>query len=178
MRDLISELFELSKLESQETEIKSEPFHIGELVQDMVQKNQLLAQKKNIIIKMEFPENLPFVFADIGLIERAIQNLLDNALLYTKEGSTITLTLKPYETKITVQVSDEGYGIKEQDIPYIFDRLYRVQKQKKEDSDSTGLGLAITKRIIELHGSSIEVLSELNRGTTFTFYLPVYRTTA
>lgn len=175
LRRLITELFELSKLESKETEVKSEPFHIGELVQDMVQKNQLIAQKKNIVIKMEFPENLPFVFADIGLIERAIQNLLDNALQYTKEGSTITLTLKPQETKITVQVSDEGYGIKEQDIPYIFDRLYRVQKQKKEDSDSTGLGLAITKRIIELHGSSIEVLSKLNIGTTFSFNLPVYK---
>ncbi len=177
LRKLITELFELSKLQSQETVVKSEPFHIGELVQDIVQKNQLVAQKKNIVIKMEFSEEIPFVFADIGLIERAIQNLLDNALQNTKKDSNIILTLNPQTTKIMVQVSDEGYGIEEQDIPYIFDRLYSVQKQKNEDSDSTGLGLAITKRIIELHGSSIEVLSKKIIGTTFTFYLPVYKIT-
>jgi two-component system OmpR family sensor kinase len=173
---LITELFELSKLESRETEVKAEPFHIGELVQDMVQKNELLAQKKNITLKTAFPEKLPFVLADIALIERAIQNLIDNALRYTKRGSTITIALKPEKSMIAVKVTDEGTGIKEQDIPYIFDRFYRAQKEQGKDSDSTGLGLAITKRIVELHGSSIDVLSELNMGTTFSFRLPVYRT--
>ncbi len=177
LRKLITDLFELSKLQSQEAVVKFEPFHIGELVQDIIQKNQLVAQKKNIAIKLESSKNMRFVFADIGLIERAIQNLLDNALQNTKENSNIILTLKHQATKIMVQVSDEGYGIEEQDIPYIFDRLYRVQKQKRVDSDSTGLGLAITKRIIELHESSIEVLSEINVGTTFTFHLPVYNIT-
>ncbi|MCP4264650.1 MAG: sensor histidine kinase [Candidatus Brocadiaceae bacterium] len=174
LRKLITDLFELSKLQSQETVVKYESFHIGELVQDIIQKNQLVAQKKNIVIKLESSKNVHFVFADIGLIERAIQNLLDNALQNTKENSAIILTLKHQATEILVQVSDEGHGIEEQDIPYIFDRLYRTQKQKREDSDGTGLGLAITKRIIELHESSIEVLSEINVGTTFTFHLPVY----
>jgi len=175
---LVHELFELAKLDAQETPPKAEPFHLGELVQDIVQKFQFHAEKRKVKLQTEFPENLPFVFGDLGMIERAIQNLIDNALRYTKEGGTVTMSLRPEVSMVTVQVMDDGYGINKEHIPYIFDRFYRVQEQDREDSDSAGLGLAITKRIIELHGSHIEVLSELNAGTTFTFQLPVYRTEA
>ncbi len=176
LKKLVSELFELAKLDSEETQINAEPFHLGELVQNILQKFQLIAEKKKIRLQAKFPEDLPFVYADIGLIERAIQNLIDNALRYTQEGGNVDTVLIPEETKIAVQIVDNGYGISNEDIPYIFSRFYRVKEHDQEDFDSAGLGLAITKRIIELHGSSIEVLSELNTGTTFTFHLPVYRT--
>lgn len=174
LKRLISELFELTKLDSKEIKLNLEPCHLGELLQDILQKNQIRAEKKKIEFQTEFPENLPFVFIDIGLVERGIQNLIDNAFHYTPDGGMIAVTLIPGESKITVKLSDNGYGISKEDLPYIFDRFYQSEKRKKDDSDSAGLGLAITRRILELHGSNIEVESKLNAGTTFTFHLPLY----
>lgn len=172
---LISDLYELAKLDSPDIELKKEPFHLGELVQDILQKYNLEAEKKKVDIRAEFPKELPLVRADIGLIERAIQNLIDNSLSYSKPDGKITLTLTPKESKLSVKVMDDGVGINQEDIPYIFNRFYQGKRKKRdEEDDSTGLGLAITKRILELHGSPIEVQSEADKMTTFTFYLPVY----
>jgi signal transduction histidine kinase len=172
---LVSELFELAKLDSKEMSLKLEPFHPGELVQDILHKYQLDALKKRITVQAVLPEHLPFVYADIGLIERAIDNLMDNALRYTDEGGNVTVTLVPDGSKVTVKVTNTGRGISPEDIPFIFDRFYRKKAHAKEAGESAGLGLAITKRILDLHGSSIEVESELNASTTFIFALPVYR---
>jgi len=171
LEKLISELFDLAKLDSHDIEIHLEPFHIGELVNDLIQKFQLLAEKKKINLQTKIPENLPFVTADIGLIERAIQNLLDNALRCTNEGGNIKLVLVDEDDNVCIHIEDNGCGIRQQDIPFIFDRFYRTNQK---DSGS-GLGLAITKRIVELHGSQVDLKSELHFGTTFSFYLPVYK---
>jgi two-component system OmpR family sensor kinase len=173
LKKLISDLFELSKLEAKETKANFEPCHMGELLQDIVQKFQIMAEKKNIHIKTEFPPNLPFVLIDIGLIERAIQNLIDNALRCTPAGGTVAITLIPDASGMVVRISDNGCGISKEKIPHIFDRFYRV-RHGEDDSDSAGLGLAITKRILEIHGTDIDVQSELNAGTTFTFRLPLH----
>lgn len=170
---LVSELFELAKLDAGQMDVHFEPFHPGELVQDIAKKFQLLAEKKGVSIETNFPESLPFVFADIGLIERALQNLIDNAIRHTQEGGTVGIFLIPEKSGIRVQVRDNGCGISGDDIPYIFDRFYRAKGGNL--SGSTGLGLAITKGIIELHGSLIEVESGINTGTTFTFLLPLYK---
>jgi len=171
---LITELFELAKLDAKEMEVHFEPFHPGELVQDIGQKYQLPAEKKSIKFETNFPEDLPFVYADIGLIERVLQNLIDNAIQHTPAGGTVSLTLAPEEEGIKVQVSDTGCGIAEEDIPFIFDRFYRAKEGNH--SGSTGLGLAITKGIIELHGSEIKVKRQGGSGATFTFRLPLYQT--
>jgi len=184
---LVTELFELAKLESQEIQLHREPFSLGELVQDVAQKFQLAAARKKIQLQTHFGQDLPFVSADIGLIERVLENLSENALRYTPEGGTVTLALRPEREdssaalrkrneKIAVQVSDTGCGIPLEDLPHIFDRFYRVKKDAREAVGSAGLGLAIAKRIVELHGSSIEVDSMPNLGTTFTFHLPIYQT--
>lgn len=170
---LVSELFELAKLDARQMEVHFEPFHLGELVQDIAKKFQFLAEKKKVSIETNFPESLPFVFADIGLIEGALQNLIDNAIQHTQAGGTVSILLAPEKRGIRVQVRDNGCGISRDDIPYIFDRFYRAKD--RNHSGSTGLGLAITKGIIELHGSHIEVESELKAGTTFTFLLPHYK---
>ena len=126
-----------------------EPFHLGELVQDIANKFQFLAEKKKVSIETNFPESLPFVFADIGLIEGALQNLIDNAIQHTQAGGTVSIFLTPEKAGIKLQVRDNGCGIARDDIPYIFDRFYRAKDGNH--SGSTGLGLAITKGIIELH---------------------------
>ena len=169
---LIFELFELSKLDSQEGEISREPFRLGELVQDIAQKFQLQTKSKQIEIETFFPETLPFANADIGLIERVIQNLLDNAIRYTPPDGRIQLILSQVDSNIVVRVIDSGDGIGEKELPYIFDRFYRAKEQEGGNNYGSGLGLAIVKRILELHESSIHVESSKGKGTTFIFKLP------
>ncbi len=168
---LISELFDLAKLDSHDIDVRMEPFHIGELAQDIVQKFQLTAARKRITLLTKIPENLPFVSGDVGLIERAIQNLLDNALHCTNEEGSIQLLLGEKGDCVHIQVVDNGCGIHPKDIPLIFDRFYRTNRN---DSGS-GLGLAITKRIVTLHGSRIDLRSELHVGSSFSFDLPVFK---
>lgn len=173
---LIADLYELAKLDSPDIKLKKEPFHLGELVQDILQKYKLTAEKKRVDIRAEFPKYLPLVHADIGLIERAIQNLIDNSLSYSKPDGKITLVITPEQSILSIKIADDGVGIIQEDIPYIFDRFYQGKKKKRdnEEDDSTGLGLAITKRILELHGSPIHVQSEPDKRTTFTFFLPIH----
>jgi len=172
---LVSELFELAKLDSQETQPRLEAFSLGELVQDIAQKFQLTAEKKHIQLRTDLGADLPFVWADIGLIERVLENLIENALRYTPEGGTVTVALIEEENKIIVQVKDTGCGIPQEEIPYIFDRFYRVEKDRSDGSGGAGLGLAIAKSILELHESHIEVSSTLYVGTTFAFHLPIHQ---
>lgn len=172
---LVAELFELAKLDSQQAAPHAESFSLGELVQDVAQKFQLPAEQRRVRLQTDFRSDLPFISADIGLIERVFENLIDNALRHTPAGGTITIGLAPSDHAITIQVTDTGQGIPPEALPHIFDRFYRVEKDVR--ADGAGLGLAIAKRILELHGSSIEASSAPNVGTTFTFRLPVSSTT-
>jgi signal transduction histidine kinase len=170
----VSELLELAKLEAHETQIQCEPFPLAELVQDVVQKFHLAAQEKHLELQTTFAEELPFVCGDIGLIERVLDNLIQNALRYTSPGGTITIALKQVETAITVQVIDTGIGIPSEELSAIFERFYRARQTRRAVADGAGLGLAITRHIVELHGGSITVDSIPNGGTTFIFSLPIY----
>ena len=174
---LVDELFELARLDSREVQVHSEPFSLGELVQDVVQQYHLVAQQKGLQLRAILSDELPFVSADIALIERVLDNLLENALRYTPEGGSVTISLISQLIskvgKIEVRVSDTGSGIRQEDLPHIFERYYRVPSQP-EKPGCAGLGLAIAKRILELHGSAITVESMPDQGTSFTFRLPVH----
>jgi two-component system OmpR family sensor kinase len=173
LRTLVAELFELAKLDAHETQVHAEAFSLAELVQDVVQKFQLMAHKKQQQLQAQLADDLPFVWADIGLIERVLDNLLQNALQYTAPGGTIKVALTLQGPRIAVQVTDTGQGILPEDLPYIFERFYRAGKGRQDITGGVGLGLAIAKRILELHGSSITVDSPVHGGTTFTFHLPI-----
>jgi hypothetical protein len=155
-------------------EVQSEPFPLNELVQDVVQKYQLVAEKKSVHLLADFKADLPFVCADIGLIERVFENLIENALRHTPAGGRVAIIPQLSRESVAVQVQDTGHGIAADDLPHIFDRFYQVSKHCSNPTDGAGLGLAIAKRILELHGSAIEVDSRVNGGTTFTFRLPRY----
>lgn len=170
---LVSELFELARLDSREVQVHPEPFSLSELVQDVVQQHQLSAEQKRLHLTALLPENLPFVFADIGLIERVLENFLENALRYTPAGGSVTISLRRESGNIAVQIADTGIGIRQEDLPHIFERFYRVPDQQVKPG-CAGLGLAIAKRILELHGSTITVNSVLDQGTIFLFNLPIY----
>ena len=170
---LVAELFELAKLEAHETQVHAEAFSLAELVQDVVQKFQLMAHQKQQLLQAQLTDDLPFVWADIALIERVLDNLLQNALQYTAPGGTITVALTLQGSDIAVRVTDTGFGIPPEDLPYIFDPFYRAGQGRQDAAGGVGLGLAIAKRILELHGSAIAVDSTVLGGTTFTFSLPM-----
>jgi signal transduction histidine kinase len=172
---LVANLFELAKLDAQDAIIRTEPFSLSELVQDVVQKFKLIAREKHINIITNIGKDVHFVVADIALIERLLENLIENALRHTPEDGSISIVLTPELEDIMVQVSDTGRGIPEKDLPRIFDRFYQQDKSRKEKQAHSGLGLAITRRILELHKRSIQVQSLLNSGTTFTFHLPIHK---
>jgi signal transduction histidine kinase len=172
---LVSELFELAKLDSNQTNVQRERFNMGELIQDVVQKFQLNAKEKQVNIITNIGQEFTFVNADIGLVERTLENLIENALRHTPQGGSISIGLKPDQENLMVQVSDTGCGIPQKELPRIFDRFYQLDKSRNAKHGYSGLGLAIAKRIIDLHESQIKVVSELNKGTTFSFLLPVAR---
>jgi signal transduction histidine kinase len=175
LRRLISDLFELARLDAHEVKAHLEPFALGELALDVLQEFQLLAEDRGIKLVSDLDPHLPFVMADIGLVERALENLIKNAILYTPRGGIVTLTVKPGQDQLTVEIADTGKGMREEDLPHIFDRYYRADTAEDETTDGTGLGLAITKRIVELHGSSITVESNPGAGSTFSFALPAVK---
>lgn len=170
---LVSGLFDLSRLEAGEMTVHREPFSIGELVQDVVQKFQLEGRARDIRVTTNADGAVPFVSADIALIERVLENLIENAVRYTPKGGAVTVLLHPHEHVVAVAVSDTGAGIPAEDLRHIFDRYYRVDRSRKDRTDHAGLGLAIVKKILDLHGVEISVASEMRKGTSFTFGLPV-----
>jgi signal transduction histidine kinase len=173
LKNLVDELFEFSKLEARQVKLNPEPFPIEELVQDVTAKYKILADQKQITINTLLPKDLPLIYADIALVDRAIQNLVDNAIKYTKNGGNITFEFNKIENAVQVNIKDTGCGIPEDDLPLIFDR-YHKGTNNKDQSAGFGLGLAIVQRIMELHDSIISVKSKINEGTTFSFNLPLY----
>ena len=172
---LVSELFELARLEAREIRPRPEPFAAGDLVQDVVQKLQLEADRRRLRLRAEAPAGLPFVTADIGLIERALENLIDNALKYTAAGGEVIVAARQAGAEVTLEVADTGRGIAAEELPHVFDRFYRSKTGGPGRAAGAGLGLAITRQILDLHGSEIRVDSELGRGSTFSFDLPIDR---
>jgi signal transduction histidine kinase len=165
---LVAELFELAKLDAQVTPIRVEPFSMAELAQDVVMKFQLRAEQAGVTLRAESTPDLPLVSGDIALMERVLENLLDNAIRYTPAGGWVTVSTRAEDQKVSVRVSDTGTGIAEENLPHIFDRFYRGEAAVDRDGGA-GLGLAIAKRILELHGTSLEAQSRVNVGTTFVF---------
>jgi len=170
LKKLVSELFELSKLQTNQVKLNPEPFSITELVSDIANKYRIITQKKGVSINTFIPKDLPMIEADILLIDRVLQNLIDNAIKFCKEGDYINIDIRQDAPgKVKISIADSGEGIEQDELPYIFERYYRGKKY----SESTGLGLAIVKKIIDLHQTSIYVTSQLDKGTTFSFTLPM-----
>ena len=170
---LIAQLFEYSKLEANQIQPNKEPFLISELANDVHRSYQVLAKKKNISLKLEMEEKTPLVFADISLVERAIQNLMDNALKFTPENGEVVVKIVPSQKDVEITIKDSGPGIAKENQQLVFER-YRQTKTGKE-KEGAGLGLAIVRKIMDLHNASIRVFSQPNEGTSFSFSLPVYQ---
>ena len=173
----IGDLFELSKLDAGRMEPRQEVFCLAELLQDVVQNYQLSAQQRGVQLSLSAGSHTQAkVLADIAMIERVLQNLIDNALRYTAAGGAVTLAIESHGAFMQISVSDTGRGIATAHLPHIFERYWRASEADDSDASDTatssGLGLAIVKRILDLHGSVVRVHSEMARGTRFDFLLP------
>ena len=169
---LVAELFELARLDACETKPQKEVFNLAELIEDVIQKFTLPSKQKEIQLLAKYDSTTLFVYADISLIERVLENLLENSLRFVSDGGTITIALVEQDQHIQVQVCDNGAGIPGSELPLIFDRFYQLDKNRNIENGNSGLGLAIVKRILELHNSMIDVSSIPGQKTTFSFTLP------
>lgn len=171
LRKLINELFELAQLESQGKVAKMEPFQMAELIQDVVGKFKILAEKRSIVLNAVHSKGVPMVKGDIALIERVLQNLIENSLKFCSAGDFVNVELVHKGAEIWVSVSDSGPGIPEEDLPYVFERYHKGSNSNRDSS--SGLGLAIVHKIIDMHSSTIAVESNAAQGTRFTFSLEI-----
>lgn len=172
LKKLVDALFELSKLEANEIQAHPESFVIAELLQEAYSEFRITAQQKGIRLICEMCEDPSLVYADIGLLERVLQNLLDNAVKFTPAGGTVILQLTRQQGVLEISVTDSGPGIPETMLPYLFDHYQRLSRANAEGA---GLGLVIVKKILELHQIQIFVRSTLGQGTRFWFQLPYYQ---
>ncbi len=170
LNKLVADLFELSKLEAKQVKLQKERFNFNELLQDTAQQYQLKAEEKGIRLKTEFAAEA-MVNADIALMQRAIQNLMDNALKYTPENGEVAIKASLKNNKLEVAITNTGKGIPKDQLPHIFDRYFMLDKEK-HGIDGSGLGLAIVKKIIDIHDASITVASKIDGDTSFKMVLP------
>jgi signal transduction histidine kinase len=171
LKSLVNDLFELSKLESSQVKLNLEPFSISEMVQDVVNKYKILAQKKEITLHTIVSKNVPLVKADVSLIDRVLQNLIDNAIRFCEKGDSIHIEIDTEDPEnVCVSVIDTGKGMSKNEVEHIFDRYYRARNEENK-AQGNGLGLAIVKKIIDIHNATISVKSQLHKGTQFSFEL-------
>ncbi|CAL2081358.1 Histidine kinase [Tenacibaculum sp. 190524A02b] len=175
LSNLVNQLFEYSKLETKQIEVHEEPFYISDLVWDLKERYEILAKKKNICLFIDVEKPVPPVIADSGLIERALQNILDNAIKFTPKNGQITIGLSNNLEKVIIRIKDTGPGIEKHDQELIFNRNTQTQTTLTHKEEGVGLGLAIVKKIMELHKTDIKVNSFINKGSAFEFSLPSYK---
>ena len=172
LEGMINELFELTRLESNQVELNEEEFQIGDLLSDIVASLEQKAKHKRVVLKIECEDPQAQVYADIAKIERVIQNLVENAIRYSHErGSVVLRTEGVVDGSILVKIIDHGAGIAPDHLPHIFEPYYRASDAYKLKHMGAGLGLAISQRLLGLHGFKLEVVSELGVGTIFSFKL-------
>lgn len=171
---LIDDLFELSKLDSGHMEMHLEAFPLAELVQDVVQKLDPAARAKNLRLEVSIPESPTPVHADIGLLERALTNVIDNAVKYSRPGGCVRVELRASGSILELAVHDDGPGIPPGELPRVFEPFYRVSTARQTHPEGSGLGLAIAQAILRLHDTAIRAVSRSGEGAEFRFDLPIH----
>jgi len=169
---LIANLLNMSKIEMGNLTTDRELVKTDRLVKDCVAAIEAPAQKKHITIEKKLPDKWPSLVGDKELLKVAIINILGNAVKYSPENSNITLAVREQDHTVMFDVLDQGYGISEEDLNHIFDQFYRSSDPHISEQTGSGLGLAMTSDIIQLHGGRIEVQSTPGEGTHFSIRLP------
>lgn len=177
LQRLVQDLQELSRAEAGEMTMHPERVEPATLVSGVVDRLGIQFQNKGVALHVSLAPDLPRVWADPGRVTQVLINILGNALQYTPEGGEVWVTVRPAGDEVLFRIRDNGRGIPAEDLPHLFERFYRVDKSRARTSGGSGIGLTISKYIVEAHGGRIWAASEgLGRGSTFSFTLPIART--
>ncbi len=175
LSDLINKFLDISKIEAGKSQAKKAPMQIRDVVDKVLDVNLHQAEKKGIVVSVKVSSNLPLVLGDPDMLEQVVLNLFSNAVKYSPENTAIEIRLKERESEVLIEVEDNGYGISEKSQQRLFEKFYRVtDNEKVREITGTGLGLALVKEIVEIHGGAIAVHSKLGDGSTFSFTIPKY----
>ena len=172
MARLVTDLLELSRIDSNKKKVKKENFDLGSLAKQCQNKLAIEIKKKNHNVDCFVTADVPPVYADKDDIERVILNILTNSIKYTTEGGTIKIYVGFVYNDAYIKIIDNGIGIPEDDLNRIFERFYRVDKSRTREMGGTGLGLSIAKEILDKNGGSIDIKSQVNKGTEVVIKIP------
>lgn len=170
LTSLVSDMQKLNKYDEYSMKIKKDIVNISDVICFVVFQFSNLAKSKKI--KIEYEKKDIKISCDKDKITQALVNILSNAIRYSNEGSTIVIEEKLKDDKLSISIEDQGVGISEEDLPYVFERFYRADKSRTRATGGTGIGLTIVKSIVSSHGGEVKVESELGKGSRFTIILP------
>lgn len=172
LSSVVGDLLTLVHIDSHKLRLRREMMLFADTVRESAARLAPLAKKRGQTLRVDVGDNCE-MFADPGKLAQVCYNIIENAIKYTPDGGTITVTLRRMGRDAVLDISDTGVGIPPEDLPHVFDRFYRVDKARSRDTGGTGLGLSIVQQIVRLHAGSVTVASERGKGTTFTVQLPV-----
>jgi len=167
---MVEELLELSRIESGELSMAREPVDIATAVQSAADRLRPQSEKAGVALSVAIGDNLPRVSGDRVSLERAIVNLINNAVKFTPEGGLVRISAQPFAGGVIIEVTDNGVGVEPADLPRVFERFFKADRARR--AGGTGLGLAVVKHTAEAHGGRVEAESTLGQGSTFRIWLP------
>ncbi|MBN1855599.1 MAG: HAMP domain-containing histidine kinase [Dehalococcoidia bacterium] len=170
---LVDDLQDLSMLEAGQVALERQSQNPSELIQQTVNAVRAAAAAKGVELFTEVPLGLPMVSIDHHRIGQVLRNLLNNALIHSDRGDTVTVIAEPREDMVEIAIADTGEGIPASDLPHVFERFYRADKSRSRATGGHGLGLTISKGLVEAHGGSMSVESDHGNGSRFSFTVPV-----
>lgn len=171
MINIVEDLEVISRLETDDNELEFENFNVVQIINEAFDQLELKASEMNIKLELSNESSSPIVYADKNKIQQVFMNLISNSIKYGKKDGKTTVRLFDMTDKTLIEVADNGIGIDEDSLNRLFERFYRVDKNRSREIGGTGLGLAIVKHIIEAHQQTINVRSTVNIGSTFSFIL-------
>jgi signal transduction histidine kinase len=173
LTQLVDNLLTLARLESPSFALEKSTVNVAALLEDALLQVSDLAEERGLALSLNLAPGLPRLNADRARLKQVVLNLLDNALKYTPAGGAVTVSARAENGQLVCAIADSGEGIPADDLPYIFEKLYRARRAKGRPVEGSGLGLTIVQQIVRAHGGNIRVESTLGQGTTFTLSLPV-----
>ncbi len=170
LSSLVSDMQKLNKYDESSIKLKKDNVNISDIICFVIFQFSNLAKSRNI--KIEYEKNNINLYCDKDKITQALVNILSNAIRYSNEGSTIFIEEKLKDNKVIISIEDQGIGISEEDLKYVFERFYRADKSRTRATGGTGIGLTIVKSIVSSHGGEVKLESKLGEGSKFTIILP------
>ncbi len=174
LRDLIGDILDMSKIEAGRMELRYEEIDMHQLAHDILATARSLAKEKNLELNLNLDENVTTITADRTRMRQVLWNIMGNAIKFTEKGS-VTLSMKAERDMLRISIRDTGIGIKPEDMAAVFEQFRQIDGSLNRSVGGTGLGMPITKKLIELHGGEIGVDSVMGQGSTFWFTVPIQR---